>query len=305
MSEIHDLPPEIVMKIFHMLSKKDLSKVVLVCNKWKELVEEDHKSPWVRLYVNLDYIDIDMLGVRRLQHVRAVKVRDDWPWGSERILKKLLIVKLLKLHKLCQLELELELSRLSYVDSRLLATLVNKLEYVDMDNCWLPRQKVNILFGQMSEGTMLKTLWINTSDLSGVDPETLATCINQLEAVSLYACKLTNQQVIKVMARMSETTNLETLKVKNNDLSTVDPDTLARAVNNVKDVDLIDTKMTVQQVNCLLNQAARQTKLTSLVLNEYHVRHVNKHTLKQAKENIGDLNICDYIGVFRALDMTL
>ena len=141
---------------------------------------------------------------------------------------------------------------------------------------------------------MLKTLWIDKSNLTSVDSETLGTCINQLEDVSLRGCRLTNQQVIKVMARMSETTNLETLKVKNNDLSTVDPDTLARAVNNVKDVDLIDTKMTVQQVNCLLNQAARQTKLTSLVLNEYHVRHVNKHTLKQAKENIGDLNICVY-----------
>lgn len=54
MFEIHNLPPEIVIRIFNMLSKKDLSNVVLVCKQWKEMVEENPKSPWVRLFVHVD-----------------------------------------------------------------------------------------------------------------------------------------------------------------------------------------------------------------------------------------------------------
>ena len=72
MFEIHNLPPEIVIRIFNMLSKKDLSNVVLVCKQWKEMVEENPKSPWVRLFVHVD--DIEILEVRRLQHVQEVKV---------------------------------------------------------------------------------------------------------------------------------------------------------------------------------------------------------------------------------------
>ena len=151
---------------------------------------------------------------------------------------------------------------------------------------------MNTLFCQMSEWTMLKTLWIDKSNLTSVDSETLGTCINQLEDVSLIGCRLTNQQVIKILDRMSEITNLKTFKVEGTDLSTVDPHTLARAVNNVEDVYLVNTKMTKQQVNCLLNQTAMQTKLTHLVLDELDFQLVDKSTRKQLEDNL-DLSIYD------------
>ena len=144
----------------------------------------------------------------------------------------------------------------------------------------------------MSDRTKLKTLWIDKSILTSVDSKTLSICINQLEDVSLLGSRLTNQQVIKIMARMSEITNLKTLKVEGTDLSKVDPHTLAKAVNNVEDVYLVNTKMTKQQVNCLLNQTAKQTKLTHLVLDELNFQLVDKSTLKQLEDNL-DLSIYD------------
>ena len=86
---------------------------------------------------------------------------------------------------------------LLFVDSRLLATLVNKLEYVNMNKCWLKSEQMDILFFQMSDRTKLKTLWIDESILTSVDSKTLSICINQLEDVSLLGSRLTNQQVIK------------------------------------------------------------------------------------------------------------
>ena len=40
---VQQLPQEMLMKIFSLLSLRDLSNVILVCKKWKRVAE----SPWL------------------------------------------------------------------------------------------------------------------------------------------------------------------------------------------------------------------------------------------------------------------
>ena len=86
-------------------------------------------------------------------------------------------------------------------------------------------------------------------------------------------------------------TKLRIPVIGHNNLSTVDPGTLATATNRLDYVTIDHTVLTQQQVLCLLRQAATKTRLNTLVLRRAVVQGVGQQLIQEARQSIGSLYI--------------
>ena len=94
------LPTEILNMIFSRLSNKDLSMVVMVCRRLKEVGEDPTLWTWGKVEVSRE--DHEMLGMRRLAHVQEVRVLEgDW----ESVELEILFQTVVRLPKLCTLNM--------------------------------------------------------------------------------------------------------------------------------------------------------------------------------------------------------
>ena len=76
----------------------------------------------------------------------------------------------------------------------------------------------------------LKNLFLGKCDLSFVDPETLARVVAKLEEVNLTNANLTSLQSKEIFRYADGDSKLKNLVLYGCDLSSVDPETLARVV---------------------------------------------------------------------------
>ena len=78
--------------------------------------------------------------------------------------------------------------------------------------------------------------------------------------------QLTTQQIEVVFTTTSITTSLQCLDMGHNDLSSVEPALLARAVTKITEVSLRYTRLSSQQVKAVLASLERDTQLKKLSL---------------------------------------
>eukprot|EP00092_Neocalanus_flemingeri_P034649 GFUD01037691.1.p1 GENE.GFUD01037691.1~~GFUD01037691.1.p1 ORF type:complete len:275 (-),score=48.55 GFUD01037691.1:265-1002(-) len=144
------------------------------------------------------------------------------------------------------------------VDCRAFAQGVNKLQEFAISgnpSLWdynMMHDLMKAMFAQCAVQTNLKTLVLPSLDLSFVDPVVLAKCLNKMQNVYLCGTKLTKQQLVEVFINMDQETNLKQLNLLHNDLSDVNPDTLARCIANLETVNISMKKMTKEQGEKLL-----------------------------------------------------
>jgi len=133
-------------------------------------------------------------------------------------------------------KLDLTGNDLSSVDAELLARPFTQLEVVDLENTQLTPQQVRAIFTAMTGNSKLRALFLKNNDISSVDADILAQTVTQLECIDLGNSCLTPHQVETIFAAISSSSNLKTLLLclKGNNLSSVDPDVLARAVNKLR-----------------------------------------------------------------------
>ena len=148
------LPTEILNMIFSRLSNKDLSMVVMVCRRLKEVGEDPTLWTWGKVEVSRD--DQEMLGMWRLAHVHEVRVLEG-DWESVELEK--LFQTVVRLPKLCVLNMpKISLTSVSPV---LLATAISMVAEVDLSDCDLTRVQVDTLGGRMGGPTKLCILYID------------------------------------------------------------------------------------------------------------------------------------------------
>ena len=97
----------------------------------------------------------------------------------------------------------------------------------------------------------LRTLDLEYVNLSTVDPDVLARVVVKLKIAHLGFTKLTPHQVETLFAVLDneKNTELHTLGLSRANLSTVEPDVLARVLDRLKNVALYDNLLTTQQRN--------------------------------------------------------
>ena len=121
-----------------------------------------------------------------------------------------------------------------------------------------------------------------------MDAGILVQAVTQLEEVGLAHTRLTPQQVEAIFAALDTSTKMKILRIERTDLSSVDPDVLARVVNKLETADIAKTQLTEQQVTRILTQSLIATNLKQLIMDgngvEWELR-------KQAETSIGHLNM--------------
>ena len=94
----------------------------------------------------------------------------------------------------------------------------------------------------------LKGVNFSGSNLSNILPSLLANLVEKLENINLRKTKLTHRQLEVIFNRLGENrTKLECLNLEGNDLSSVQPAQLARAVRGLEEVWMAGTRMTMEQ----------------------------------------------------------
>ena len=139
-------------------------------------------------------------------------------------------------------------NKLSSVEPPILVTALNKLEVVDVWNTGLTRQQVEALFTAIARETRLKKLGIGQNNLYFVEPAILATVVSKLKNINLYHTHLTNQQLGALFTSLSGDTQLKTLVLSHNKLSSVEPSLLATAVTKLEIVEMRNCHLTNDQV---------------------------------------------------------
>ena len=113
--------------------------------------------------------------------------------------------------------------------------------------------------------------------------------VTQLEEVELGDTHLTPQQVEAIFAALHTSSQLKILRIGGNNLSSVDPDVLARGVNKLETVDMRETKLTKEQKTKILTQSLLTTNLKELTM--WGTGGVEEGLRTQAEEVIEELDI--------------
>jgi len=151
---------------------------------------------------------LEMLGMRRLQHVPAIYMIGDW--GTQHLEK--LFQALVRLTRLRSI-VGLNGNNLSCIEPGLLASVVNRMERLWFAKVNLTKKQVQTIFSAMCRDTKLKELYIPGNNLSTVQPDTLATAVNLLETVDMRSTQLTPQQITAVLAQALHGTVLQSLSL--------------------------------------------------------------------------------------------
>ena len=161
-------------------------------------------------------------------------------------------------------------AQLSLVDPGLLARVVNRLEEVEMWSKDLTmKQWEEIMIAKVNGDSRLKKLDLSNNILPKVDASLLARAEARLEEVKLWDTRLTMKQWEEVMPAIGQgDSRLKKHEISNNNMSTVDPGLLARAVNRLEEVDMFRTQLTFQQAEAVLTQSLVKTSLGKLEFSE-------------------------------------
>ena len=175
--------------------------------------------------------------------------------------------------------LELEGVDISKVSPHNFSKAVIKLEELILVECKLTQLQVQQMFQLISSGKInLKFLRMETFspsfdfDFSVVDPDTLAKALNKLESVEIDQLinRMLKLQMNKLFTQMNDATHLKKLDVGVGDVTSIDPTTLALAVNKLTEVSLNKAKITHEQRRAILRETLVKTSLTKLSLHNFH-----------------------------------
>jgi len=199
------LPSEIMMRIFRMMNNTDLSKVVAVCRRWREV--GDCSWNWNSTISIRGSRDLEMLTIQRVQHLGELRIQSSC---KNEDLNEMFetIASLSKLTSLWMHDFDL-----TTLDPSLLVKTLLAIETVDISRCKLTVEQLNKLFGAIKETTKLQTLSLRGVNLSGVDKDILAAGVNQLKSVQLIGAQLDKWQVRALLTQAATKTNLGCLNI--------------------------------------------------------------------------------------------
>ena len=214
------MPSEILVMIFKMLDNKDLIKVVSVCSRWRDLGE----GLWKWGMLCIDNSDLDMLGIRRLEHVTEIMVDYANDWSEEELNKLFESIK--KLSKLTYIDMWR--MPLKLLDPQLFTEVITNTEEVELSKCELTKEQMDMLFDAINGSTKIRSLQMEEVDMSLVDADKFSAGVNQLETVNLRQTQLVVGQMTALLKEAGKKTKLEEVFLDSN---TIDGDPILHRVD--------------------------------------------------------------------------
>ena len=145
--------------------------------------------------------------------------------------------------------LDMSYNDLSEVDPQLLARAVVELEELRLCGTSLTSEQSEALVSALNEGdNWLERLHISYCNLATIDPAHLAKLLSSLQEVAVMYSSLTPLQLRSLFLGIIQGSALLKVDLSYNDLSSVDPDLLAEAINKLESVTMNRTCVTSDQV---------------------------------------------------------
>jgi len=271
------------MKIFSMLSLRDLSNVILVCKEWKKVAE----SPWLwrRMEIvvgQLKVTNMNILNTVRLRSVKRVKLLSRYHPDEE---EAEAVFGAIMEHEAIR-ELNISQNQISRVNPDTLARAVNTMEAVNLFNAKLTPAQVQALYTQISQGTKLRLVSMGHVDISGVPPAITGAALNRLNIAKLCNSNITTSQLEAILKLMAQGTALQEVDLGHNNLAEVSPDILAPGVNMIQVVKLYDTGLTRQQIERIIKHRGVMKLKTLDICFNAAIREVPRYLLQMAEQKI-------------------
>ena len=166
-------------------------------------------------------------------------------------------------------------NNLASVDPHIMASVVNRMEEVELDGAHMTSGQITAICTLMAEGTNLRALNLKRiktwtvhrgHDIALVDPSLLARAVAQLEEVKLPV-RLGPDKLKAIFAALSAPTcRLKRLNMSGVNLSSVDAGVMADAVNMLETADIRITHLTSRQITEILTRSLAGTSLKELYM---------------------------------------
>ena len=186
--------------------------------------------------------------------------------------------------------LDVEGNILTDLDPQILAEAVCKLDAANLNDTDLTTPQIKTIFTAISsdENILLKDLNIGENEVQ-VKPELLAAAVTKLERLNLNSSGLSSNQTGAIFSAIQAPgSRLSTLELQHNDLSSVEPGLLARAVTRLEEVNFQNAKMTPGQASAILTalcggHCLKRLRLVGSCLLDEHLKELVASTIQKLK----------------------
>jgi len=166
--------------------------------------------------------------------------------------------------------LDLSCVDLSRVPAEFLARVLNKVEEVTLEDSMVQAHQLKEILLPISQGiSVIRKLDLGEIEVAReLDPKILAMAVNKLEDFWFSGGfeEFSEDQIKMIFKEMSLGTNLKSLALEDfQHIDKVEPETLARALNNVESVDLGESNLTLAQYVAFFKQLNNKTNLKTIV----------------------------------------
>jgi hypothetical protein len=127
--------------------------------------------------------------------------------------------------------------------------------------------------------------------LCTVTGQTLATMVKRKEVVNIGATHLNMDQLPEIFEAIAESKTLISLGIGFNDLSLVGAKPFAAAISRLVNVSLFHTRLTANQLGCLMKAISEDTELECLDISGNRIQSVEPKYLENAVKKLKGLNI--------------
>ena len=118
-----------------------------------------------------------------------------------------------------------------------------------MCNASLTVDQVNALAIALGENAQIQEVNLSDNSLTDVEPELLVRALAKTRKLNLANTSLTAEQVKRLLKSfLSDDCTMENLDLSANVLSMIEPDLMAKSLNKLKVVTLLDSDISVNQV---------------------------------------------------------
>jgi len=288
---MNDLPGEMLVRLFGLVSLEDLKNIVLVNRRWRQVGEEP--ILWRKCVLTIhNKEDINKVKIRRCRRIRNICVQPSKDW-DEKTDWEVLLRNVTELPDLREVE-GLAFQNLFNVEAGLLGRVLTGLEVVGLRGSFLSPEQINAIIEDIrKETSKIKKLDLERNDLSEVDPEVLGESMSILEDVDLTETKLSTLHLTKIFTHvMKDSSKLKKINLQLTRLSDVDTELLAKGVNRMELVDLGYANLSVDHVKSILTHVMEQdSKLKTLYLEFGRLTYLDSQFLAKAVHRLEDVGL--------------
>ena len=143
---------------------------------------------------------------------------------------------------------------LSPVSPRLLGKTVSWLEVANLSNTELRFEHIHSIVNEVLESKVIREINLDFSEVFNVNDDIFAKSLSKLEKVSLAWSVMDMAQLESLFTLIAKEAKMKELDLLDTDLTSLSPELLGKAVNNLEKINLSGSKLHGEQLNQMFQE---------------------------------------------------